>query len=174
MSGVAALWLNETLQWLSWPAHVFYAHFVVAYCLLVIFAFLQWRKSRGAPLERAMLKWLLATMLLSLGFTIVLFYVPIILTGKPIASTVLTFGAVFVLYLGLVIGNIRYHQFDMEHWWITAWQWLIFILIALIADALFRLFPAPDRYGFTWIWPSVLAVIYLLARQWLWGALLGK
>ncbi|TAJ77725.1 MAG: hypothetical protein EPO42_09425 [Gallionellaceae bacterium] len=173
LSGVAAIWLNETLQWLSWPVHTFYAHFVVAYFLLVLFSIMQWRKLSAVPRERAMLRWLLSTMLLSLGFAIALFYAPIILAGKPIASTVLTFGSIFVFYLGLVIGTIRYRQFDMQHWWITAWQWLIFILIVLAADALFFYFMhLADAVS------SGLAIgvgcIYLLARRWFWGRYSGN
>jgi signal transduction histidine kinase len=173
VAGVPLLWLNETLQWLSWPAHAFYAHFLVAYFLLFRFAYLQWRMSQGAPLERAMLKWLLATMVLNLGITLVLFYGPVILTGKPIASTVLTFCSVFLFYLGLVVGNIRYHQFDMEHWWIRAWQWLVFIFIALIADALFFYFwhvTVAASLGLS----IGVGVIYLLVRRWFWGKFSGN
>jgi signal transduction histidine kinase len=170
---VAALWLNETLQWWSWPAHVYYAHFVIAYGLLILLTLLQWFKSRGAPLERAMLKWLLATILLSLGFTIALFYVPIIVTGKPIASTVLTFSAVFVFYVGLVIGIIRYHQFDMQHWWLTAWQWLIFILIALLSDALFVYFLHLTETASVGLALGA-GGIYLMVRQWFWGRFSGN
>jgi signal transduction histidine kinase len=170
--GVAALWFNETLQWWSWPIHVFYAHFLLAYALLVFFTIVQWRKSRSVPLERAMLKWLLVTMLLSLGFTIVMFYVPIILMSKPIASTVLTFGAIFALYLGLIISIIRYHQFDMQHWWFTAWQWLVFILIALCADALFVYFLQLTEAASVSL--SIGAgSIYLIVRQWFWGRYSG-
>ncbi len=171
--GVAALWLNEILQWVSWPMHVFYAHFVVAYCLLVFFALLQWRKSSGAPLERAALKWMLTTMLLCLGFTIALFYTPIIIFGKPVASNVLTFGSVFVFFLGLVIGNIRYQQFDMEHWWLRAGQWLVFIFITLIADALFFYFLHLTNTASGGLALGV-GGIYLLARQWLWGQFSGN
>ena len=171
--GVAALWLNETLQWLTWPAHAYYAHFVVAYSLLVLFAFLQWRKSRSAPLERSMLKWLLVTILLSLGFTIALFYLPIILTGESIASTVLTFGSVFGFYLGIVISNIRFQQFDMEHWWLRAWQWLIFILIVLVSDSLFVYFL--HLTGTTSISLAISAgSVYLMIRQWFWGRFSGN
>jgi signal transduction histidine kinase len=173
VAGVVSLWLNETLQWWSWPAHVYYAHFVVAYCLLLLFTVQQWRKSRGAPLERAMLKWLLATMLLSLGFTIALFYVPIILTGKPIASTVITFGAVFALYVGLIIGIVRYHQFDMQYWWLTAWQWLIFVLIALLADSLFFYFLHLTDAASVGLAIAV-GGIYLMVRQWFWGRYSGS
>lgn len=120
-----------------------------------------------------MLKWLLVTILLSLGFTIALFYIPVILTGKPIASTVLTFGSVFGFYLGIVISNIRFHQFDMEHWWLKAWQWLVFILIALIADTLFFYF-----LHLTHTTSIGLAIsagsIYLIIRQWFWGRFSGN
>lgn len=170
---VAALWLNETLQWLSWPAHAFYAHFVVAYSLLTIFAFLQWRKSRDTPLKRTMLKWLMATILLSLGFTIAFFYIPVILTGKPIATTVLTFGSVFGFYLGIVRSNVRFNQFDMEHWWPRAWQWLIFLLIAVIADTLFVYFlhlTDTASIGLAFSTGS----IYLMIRQWCWGRFSGN
>ena len=170
--GIAAIWLNETLQWLSWPAHAFYAHFVLAYFLLVFFTYLQWRKSRRAPLDRVMLKWLLLTILLSMGFTIVFFYAPIILTGKPIASMVLTFASVFALYLGLIIGSIRYQQFDMEHWWVRAWQWLIFIFVALAADVLFVYFLNLKNTTSGGL-AVVVGVVYLLARQWLWGRFAG-
>jgi len=173
ITGVFSLWLNETLQWWSWPAHVYYAHFMIAYCLLILFTLLQWAKSKGAPLERSMLKWLLATIILSLGFTIAMFYLPIILTGKPIASTVLTFSAVFAFYVGLIIGIIRYHQFDMHHWWISASQWLLFILIALLADALFFYF-----WHLTQTTSMGLAIgtggIYLMVRQWFWGKFSGN
>jgi signal transduction histidine kinase len=165
---VAALWLNETMQWLSWPAHAFYAHFVFAYCVLVVFSYQHWQKSRRAPQERAMLKWMLSNMLFCMGFTIALFYGPVIFTGKPIASTILTFGSVFVFYIGLLIGNIRYHQFDMELWWLRAWQWLILIFIALLADALFIYYlhiSTTASLGLI----IIVGAVYLLSRQWLWG-----
>ena len=165
---VAALWLNETMQWLSWPAHAYYAHFVFAYSVLILFSYLQWRKSRKAPQERALLKWMLTNMLFCMGFTIALFYGPVIFTGKPIASTILTFGSVFVFYIGLLIGNIRYHQFDMELWWLRAWQWLMLIFIALIADALFIYYlhvSTTVSLGLI----IVVGIVYLLSRQWLWG-----
>lgn len=171
--GVVLLWLNETLQILSWPMHAFYAHFLVAYAMLVLFASMQWKRSRGAPLQRTMLKWLLSTVLLSLGFTIVLFYTPTIILGKPISSNVVTFGAVFLFYLGLVIGNIRYHQFDMELWWIRAWQWLVFIFIALIADALFVYFL--NMTNQTSMLISIgLGIFYLVIRHWFWGRFTGN
>jgi signal transduction histidine kinase len=165
---VIALWLNETFQWLSWPAHAYYAHFVFAYSVLVLFSYLQWRKSHSAPQERAMLKWMLINMLFCMGFTVALFYGPVIFTGKPIASTILTFGSVFVFYMGLLIGNIRYHQFDMELWWLRAWQWLMLIFIALIADALFIYYlhvSTTVSLGLI----IIVGIIYLLSRQWLWG-----
>lgn len=173
VAGVSALWLNETMQWLSWPVHAFYAHFVLAYCLLIFFSYLQWHQSRAVPLQRAMLKWLLATMLLSLGFTVAVFYGPVILSGKPLASTVMTFCSVFLFYLGLVIGNIHYRQFDMEYWWIRAWQWLAFIFIALIADALFFYYLKLTDSASLGLSIGVGGV-YLLVRQWFWNRFSGK
>lgn len=171
--GVSVLWLNETLQIFSWPIHVFYAHFLMAYMLVVWLAILQWRKSQGMPVERAALKWLMVTVLLSLGATVVLFYVPVILTGSPIASNVLTFGAVFLFYLGLVIGNIRYHQFDMDQWWLRAWQWLMFLLVAMIADALFIYFLHVTQSA-SIVLSIGVGAFYLLTRQWFWGQLSGS
>jgi signal transduction histidine kinase len=168
-----AIWLNETLQWRTWPAHPFYAHFVVAYCLLFIFTVLQWRKSRSAPMERAMLRWMLTTMSVTLGLNIVLFCLPIIFSGKPIASTALTFASIFVFYLGLVIGIIRYQQFDMERWWLRAWQWMLLILVILAADAVFVYFLNLNKTA-SGAWAIVVGIMYLRARQWLWGRLSGN
>lgn len=171
--GVLTLWLNETLQIFSWPIHAFYAHFLMAYTLLFGLAILQWRKSRGMLVERAALKWLMVTILVSLGATVVLFYVPVILTGSPIASNVLTFGSVFLFYLGLVIGNIRYHQFDMDQWWLRAWQWLMFLLIAMIADALFIYFLHVTQ-SVSIVLSIGVGIFYLLTRQWFWARLSGS
>lgn len=173
VTGVLLLWLNETLQLFSWPIHAFYAHFLMAYTLLFSLSILQWRKSRGMPVERAALRWLMVTVLLSLGATVVLFYVPVILTGSPIASNVLTFGSVFLFYLGLVIGNIRYHQYDMDQWWLRAWQWLMFILIAMIADALFIYFLHVTQ-SVSIVLSIGVGVFYLLTRQWFWEMLTGS
>ena len=170
---VTAIWLNETLQWWTWPGHPYYAHYVVAYLSLQFFTYLQWRKSRDAPLERAMLKWTLGTMTVTLGVNLLVFCIPIILTEKPIASTALAFASIFVFYLGLVIGVIRYQQFDMQHWWLKAWQWLIFILIAFLSDSIFVYFL--HLTDVTSIGLSIgVGVIYLLARQWFWGHFSGN
>lgn len=171
--GVLVLWLNETLQLFSWPVHAFYAHFLLAYTLLFGLAILQWRKSRDMPVERAALRWLMVTVLLSLGATIALFYIPVVLTGSPIASNVLTFGSVFLFYLGLVIGNIRYHQFDMDQWWLRAWQWLMFILVTMIADALFIYFLQLAQ-SVSIVLSIGVGFFYLLTRQWFWGFFAGS
>jgi signal transduction histidine kinase len=170
---IAAIWFNETIQLWSWPIHSYYAHIVVVYFLLIFFIILQWRKSQGAPLERAMLKWLLAAILICLGFASAFFYVPIILTGKSIVSTVLSFAALFALYLCLAIGIVRYHQFDMQYWWLSAWQWLTFLLIAVLADMLFVYYlPLTDTAS---IGLSIGTVgIYFLARKWFWGRYSGN
>lgn len=168
-----AVWLNETLQWRTWPAHPFYAHLVVAYCLLVLFTFMQWQKSRGSPLERAMLRWMLATMSVTLGLNVLLFCLPIILTGKPVTTTSLTFGSVFVFYLGLIVGNIRYKQFDLEHWWFRAWKWMLFVLAALSADALF-VYLLQLNHATSLGLTIALGTLYLLLRQWFWHKYSGK
>ena len=168
----AATWLNETLQW-SWLTHPFYGPLVLAFFLLILFTVLQWRKCTQAPAERAMLKWMLTTMLITLGLNVVSFCIPIIWTGAPVTSTTLTFGAVFAFYLGLSIGNIRYRQFDLQHWWFRAWQWLNIILIVLLTDALFVYF-----LHMTAMASGALAIgagsAYLLARQWFWSRLSGN
>ena len=171
--GVSALWLNEIFQLVSWPMHAFYAHFVVAYCLVLIFAYQQWRRSRGSPLQRVMLKWMLSTVLLSLGFSVLLFYIPTILMGRPAISNVVTFSAVFLFYLGLVIGNIRYHQFDMELWWIRAWKTLAFISVALISDSLFVYFLNMTNKASLGL-SLGLGILYLIVRQWFWGRFSGN
>jgi signal transduction histidine kinase len=86
---------------------------------------------------------------------------------------VLTFGAIFALYLGLIISIIRYHQFDMQHWWLTAWQWLIFILIALCADALFVYFLQLTETASISLGIGI-GSIYLIVRQWFWNRYSGS
>lgn len=169
----AFVWLNETLQWWTWPGHPFYSHLVVAYLFLVLFTCLQWINSRGTPDKRAMLRWMLGTMTVTLGLNVVLFCIPIIMTGKPITSTTLTFGSVFVFFFGLVIGNIRYKQFDFEHWWFRAWKWMLLLLMVTGVDAGFVYLLQLSQYTSITLTIAMVS-LYLALRQWFWNKYSGK
>ena len=60
----------------------------------------------------------------------------------------------------------------MQHWWFTAWHWLIFILIALLADALFFYFLHMTETTAVGL-AIATGSLYLLARQWFWGRYSG-
>lgn len=168
-----AVWLNETMQWLTWPGHPYYAHYLVAYFLIILFTVLQWRKLRSAPLERAMLRWMLGTMVVTLGFIVILFCIPIMVTGKPLTSTAVALSSVLMFYLGLVIGNIRYRQFDLQHWWFRAWQWFLIIFVMFITDTLFVYF-LQLTHTTSFSLSIGIGSIYLLTRQWFWKRYSGQ
>jgi len=129
---VVSLWLLETLQ--ITPSTGLYKYTVVN-VLVIALGYLQWRRTRDAPVERAALSWLLMTIIITLTLAFLVYYLPILHHGEPYANISTPFGLVFVLFLGLTMGVVKYRLFDLQHWWTEVWLWIITGVLILSFDA---------------------------------------
>ena len=163
------IWINETLQLFEWPFHTYYLQFNFPFIFGVFFAVFQWRKARGQPLERAALKWFLLSIFISIGLTMLFFFIPVVFQTSPLVSIFTANGIIFSMYVGLALGVTRYRLFNLERWWLATWVWffggLLVILVDLALVYALNLRPLV-ALGFAIL---VGGWVYFPLRQWLWG-----
>ena len=137
----------------------------------LVLAILQWVLSRRQALDRAALRWLLLSFLIGGGLFIGNHVVTSLLGHAPLIPQGYAFGFFLLIYLGIALGLRRYRLFDLD---IIAWRVLMVVgalLSVLVIDVLF----------ITWLgWSEsvalgssvwIVALVYLLGRQWLWEKL---
>lgn len=165
-SGVAALLLNENLEWLQLRFHTFYVPLLFYYVLGMSASWLQWQRSRAMPEERGALRWVLLSTILTLSMGMVVYFLPVMLDIPPVASPSAMVGVVVTLYLGFALGILRYRLFDLERWWFIAWMWFLGGLSVLLVDVAvitwFGLRPA-QALGLSVV---LVGWGYFPARQW--------
>ena len=160
------IWINQTWQIIELPLHTYYLHFLITFCFLVFFAIRQWLQSRDSLVEQAALQWLLLSITLSLGITVIFFYIPAISSNQPILPISGAYFAAFMIFLGLVMGIVKHNLFNLSRLWQEVWVWIISgSLILLIDLSLIYLLDLASNYAFVL---SVIIVgwIYFPARQW--------
>jgi len=127
-------WLNETLQVFDSPFHSYFDVFFVCTTLSVTNGILQWRRSKDQPLERAALRWLLLSFLISFSAIWLLYVLPIVLTSALQLDLVVASYMVLSVFLGIAVGISRYRIFDLEKWWLAVWLWFISGMLVFVVD----------------------------------------
>ncbi len=128
------IWANQAFQIIEPPLHSTFVHFFVEFLLLLIFAALQWRASRRRALERAALQLLLLSMILSIGITLLLYFLPTFFGRLPLISTTEAFLLGLLVFVGLILGIQRYKLFNLSRWWFETWSWLLIFIVAFALD----------------------------------------
>lgn len=137
----------------------------------IVLGVVQWRKSRGAVLERAALRWLLLSILVGSGLFILTTVVTVALGWLPVLPQAYAFGFFLFIYIGIALGLARYRLFELDVW---AWRMLIWVggaLLVIGLDALFVLmldWSAAPALGVS-VW--LAGTLYFPLRQWLWRKL---
>lgn len=144
------------------------------FALTFVSAWVQWRRTRGRPLERAALKWYLLSIYLGTGLFIAMVMLPSALGTAPVASQGLMFGVFLIMFVGIALGILRYRLFDLDRWWFGAWSWFLGGLCVLLLDlALVSLFDF-SRAGALGLSLALLGWLYFPVRQWLWARMAGR
>lgn len=110
---------------------------LLAWCVVdVVFAVMQWRRTRREPVERARLKWLVLA-----WFTGALGYLGMVVTPQvfgleSIAQQKYAWCFFVISYLGIALGIVRYRLFDLDRWILLAWFWFAFGVLFIVIDAL--------------------------------------
>lgn len=165
------VWLNVALQKWDIPGHNVYVPLLANYLFALIFASAQMRMTRGRPIERAALKWLLLAVFLSAGVAQALFFVPVIFGHAPLSSPVEVVGVGLIMYVGLALGVARYRLFDLERWWFEIWLWFFAGLGVVGLDASIALFLGVEPMRVLGLAVILIAWLYLPVRQRLWRLL---
>ena len=125
----------------------------------------QWQLSTGNPINRTTVLVLQLSVLLPAWLIVIFHAVPMILEVNPIISTLSARILLISMFLGWVIGIVRYHLFSIEYWWFKSLLWVIGGSLIVIVDVvLIGLFQASEVYALSL---SILIVgfVYFPLRQ---------
>ena len=128
------LWLADSLQLADTTAAGFHLPLLVYVLIAFALAFWQWRASRERPADRAVLKWLLLSVMgTSMIFTL--------MNIVPAALMATTFGAQSFTLAGFTLGVVmmalglsRYQLFNLDRWWYQYWTWFFAGIAVLVLD----------------------------------------
>lgn len=158
------IWVNQSFQLVELPLHSTFVHFFVEFLLLLIFAGLQWRASRDRVLERAALQLLLLSMIISIGITLLLYFLPTFFGRQPLIAITEAFLLGLLVFVGLILGIQRYKLFNLSRWWFETWSWLLIFMFAFAMDgALIYLMDLSSNAAFA-VSIIILVWIYLPVR----------
>ena len=166
--------LNEALQWYEWPLHTFYLPIMLLYLAGLVVAWYQWRLSRFQPLDRAALKWVLLSIFIIMGMGLLIYFIPVALTGSEIFSQTAMVGIATLLYIGFAFGVIRYRLFDLERWWLRIWVWFVSGLAVLLFDLMLMYLLGMQPAVALGVAVIAVGWVYFPLRQWLWGLTLRE
>lgn len=161
-------WLNDVLRIapdLDWGNR-----FAVMSEMLLAMALaaVQWRKSRGAPLDRAALRWFTLSLLVGSGLFILSTVASASLGWLPPIPQGYAFGFFLLIYIGIALGLRRYRLFDLDEWAYRILLWVGGAALVIGMDAIliaaFHLEPGPSL-GITLL---LAGWLYFPVRQWLW------
>jgi signal transduction histidine kinase len=132
--------LLHTLEvWETLNAGIRYPIFF--FCILnVVFAFLQWRATRGRPVGRAALKWLLYAWFTGIVLFQGLRLIPVALGYGSLIPQATAWLVLIFIYVGIALGLTRYRLFDLERWVLKAWFWIFGGLAVILLDLLLAYF----------------------------------
>ena len=133
---VALTLLANWMQWLPDLDVAARYPLLLWFALDVVFASLQWRRTRREPVERARLKWLLFAWFAGAFGYLLLVIVPQVFGMQSVAHQSYAWGLFVLTYLGIALGIVRYRLFDLDRWILQAWFWFAFGVLFLVLDAL--------------------------------------
>ncbi|NOY86746.1 MAG: hypothetical protein GXP52_05550 [Deltaproteobacteria bacterium] len=161
--------LNEQFQWTDIPGHTVLIQPVLYFIMGVTIAGLQWRRSKGRPVDRAALKYFIIAFMGFVGLAFFTYFAPAALMGRTVVPVSAGLGSVTLMYVGLALGILRYRLFDIDRWWFGFWLWFLAGVSVLVVDGILA-FTVTHR-------PSVVLALSLIlvgwlyfpVRQWVWG-----
>lgn len=161
-------WLTDVLRLAPSPGVGMQLAVITEMLLAMVFAAIQWRRSRDEPLHRASLRWFILSMLVGSGLFILLIITTAMLGWLAPMPQGYAFGFFLFIYVGIALGLRRYRLFELDEWAFRMLLWLGGSLALVGVDALLILaldWSAGPALGAS-LW--ICGVLYFPARQWLW------
>ena len=131
-------------------------------------AALQWRATRGDPADRAVLRWLGATVLASCVAVIAASLLPVLASGTTTISQGVTFLLILPMYLGLAVGLRQHRLFALDQWAFRLLFWGVGMMAMLMIDVWLVGILGTGGVGAITI-AALLAFSTAPMRRWAWG-----
>jgi two-component system sensor histidine kinase DevS len=170
---LGALFLADTFQIIIEAEHFYTITMAITVAILALIA-IQYRATRHAPADRAVLGWLGLSVAFAISTFAFLALAPDLLGLNSPLSQHYAAGAIIIIYVGLALGLRRYRLFELGEWayrilYYTLGAFLLLALdAALIAGLNLELAPALA------ISLLLVALLYLPLRDWLWQRLFAR
>ena len=141
--------------------------------MAIVFAAVQWRKTRGQPLERAALRWFTLSTLVGSGLFIFITFGSQVLGLFAMPQQGYAFGYFLIIYIGIALGLRHYQLFDMDEWAYRGFMWVVGAISVIALDALLLYLGLTEAtsLGFSLL---IAGWFYFPLRQWLWQRIVKK
>lgn len=138
------------------------------------FGFMQWRKSKNNPLQRASLRWLVLSLLVGTSLYIFLFTASASLGWITAIPQGYAFGFFLLIYIGIALGIGRYRLFDLDVWAYRLLLWIAATLAVVLLDAALIVLLDWSQGLALGVSLWICGVLYFPVRQWLWEKLVSR
>lgn len=173
--GILLPWLLlDILQAWPSPAIGLYLPILLETLLILLFIVLQWRKTQGHPLQRAALRWLGLSFLLTASLFVMAAAAPALLGWEPVMSQAHAFGFFLILYAGLALGVHRYRLFDLDRWSFHLLLWVAGATTLLVLDLILIMLLHMNSTLSLSLSLLVCGFLWLPFRGWLWRRLVER
>lgn len=165
------LWLANTLHLLPDSREPLLAISSQMFLALIV-AVMQWRHTRGQPIERAALRWFVLSVLLGSSLFMVTNIIPLIFDKPALLPMGYAIGFFLIMYVGIALGLRRYRLFDIDEWAYRVFLWVAGATSVIALDVLL-IFTGVTEGASLGISLLLCGWLYFPFRQWLWERIVG-
>jgi signal transduction histidine kinase len=133
----------------------------------------QWRRTKGDPAARAVLRWFAVSILTGCGAFIGLTATVSAIGGLPPIPQGYAFGFFLLMYAGLAVGLRQYRVFDLDQWAYRILFWGV-IVAAFVALDIALIGSASSGAARTLVLATFLALGTFPVRRWVWSRLFAR
>lgn len=169
----ALWWLWDSMHWAPNLDIGIRLPVIILMLCAIAAALVQWRRSRGRPLERASLRWLALSSLVGCSLFVGHVVLARTVDASLAASQAWGFAYFVIMYGGIALGLGRYRLFDLDEW---AYRLLVWVggaaaVVSLDIVLIWLGFAHSVSLGVAVLLGGWL---YFPLRQWLWQGLVGS
>lgn len=171
LGGIAFVWWLACVTHLA-PDQDWGSRFPVMLEMLlaILISMIQWRRTKGDPAARAVLRWFAVSVLTGCGAFIGLTALVSSVGGLPPIPQGYAFGFFVLMYAGLAVGLRQYRVFDLDQWAYRILFWGL-IVAAFVALDIALIGTASSGAARTIAIAAFLALGTFPLRRWVWSRL---
>ena len=161
-------------RWTASPVSGFHLWVMGIFLIGLAGAGWQWWRTRGQPMERAALRWVVISIVAGTAFFAGGMILPAITQSAQPASQGLLFTTFLLMYAGMALGVVRYRLFDLERWWFSLWAWLLGGLLVMLTDLVLAMLMSLSGPATLSLSLALVGWCYFPLRQYVWGKLFAR